>query len=77
MIFIMDHDHSSATHYMTCPVDGCEHVVEVHAHDDEGAVEALMEAGKAHFAEVHPDAKGMSPEEMEETTKKLTKKHEH
>lgn len=73
----MDHDHTKATHSMNCPVEGCDHVVEAHAHDDEGAVEALMEVGKAHFTEAHPDAKGMSPEEMGETTKKLIKKHEH
>lgn len=64
-----NHDHSEATHSMTCPVDGCNHVIKVHAHDDEEAVQALMEAGKAHFEEVHPDAEGMNPEEMDKITR--------
>lgn len=71
----MHDDHSSTTHSMTCPVEGCSFVIEVHAHDDEEAVQMLMESGKTHFSEVHPDAQGMDPDEMVETTKNSMKKH--
>ena len=71
-----DHDHSQATHSMKCPVEGCDEVIKAHAHSDEEAVKALMEAGKAHFTKVHPDAKGMSAEEMEKATKDSMQKIE-
>lgn len=70
----MDHDHSHATHSMNCPVEGCEFKLEVHAHDEDGAVDEAMKLGKEHFEEAHPDEDGMSKEEMEETTRKLLKK---
>lgn len=69
-----NHDHGSATHSMNCPVEGCDYKIEVHAHDDEMVVKLTMEAGKEHFAQVHPDAKGMTPEEMEKTTRESLKK---
>lgn len=71
----MGHNHSTATHSMMCPMEGCDHVIEVHVHDDDEAVEAIMMAGKAHFDEAHPDEKGMNESEMVEMTKKSMKKH--
>lgn len=70
----MDHDHDAATHSMNCPVEGCPHIIEVHAHDDDQATQQIMQAGKAHFAEMHPDAQEMSPEEMEKMTRENMKK---
>ncbi len=71
----MDNDHNSTSHSMTCPVEGCGRRIEVHAHNDDDAVMKIMQAGKAHFGEMHPGATGMSPEEMESMTRKLMKKH--
>jgi hypothetical protein len=65
----MDHDHNKATHTFKCPVEGCEHTVEVHAHNDDEAVQLIMQSGKAHFDEAHPDIQGMDPKEMETTTR--------
>ena len=36
------HDHSQPTHTMHCPVDGCDHVMEVHTHDDEEAIDLIV-----------------------------------
>lgn len=57
-------DHSHTTHSMKCPVEGCSYNIEVHAHDDDQAVDLIMQSGKTHFDQTHPDAPGMSPEEM-------------
>lgn len=71
----MDHDHGANTHTMDCPV--CKATISVHAHDDEEAVKALMEAGKKHFEEAgHPSDQAMSPEEMEKMTREAMKKVE-
>jgi hypothetical protein len=59
---------------MNCPVEGCPHVIEVHAHDDDEAVQKIMQSGKVHFEEMHPDQQGMSPEEMEKMTRKNMRK---
>jgi len=68
----MDHDHNAHTHTMKCPV--CEATLNVHAHDEEEAVKAMMMAGKAHFEEAgHPEDKAMSPEEMEKMTREQMK----
>jgi len=72
-----NHDHATITHSMNCPVDGCDFNIEVHAHDDDEAVTAIMQAGKEHFGKVHPDAPGMSPEEMEKATREHMQKHDH
>ncbi len=71
----MDHDHDSTTHSMTCPAEGCTFEIKVHAHDDNEAVMNIMQKGKAHFEEMHPNEKGMSSEEMEQMTRKAMKKH--
>ena len=73
----MDHDHSTATHSMTCPVDGCDHVIEVHAHNEDEAVQAVMEAGKDHFVKVQAKENGMSSKEMEKTTREHITAHSH
>lgn len=51
-----EHDHSVATHSMTCPAEGCEFNVEVHAHNDDEAVMRIAAGGAEHMAAVHPDA---------------------
>ena len=70
-----NHDHSAGTHSMTCPVDGCDHTIEVHAHSDEEAVGLLVSEGEKHFSEVHPDAKGMTDEEKRKMAIESMKKH--
>ncbi len=71
----MAHDHESTTHSLDCPVEGCTFEIKVHAHDDDEAAMSIMQKGKAHFEEVHPNEKGMSPEEMEEMTRKSMRKN--
>lgn len=69
----MNHDHSADTHTMNCPVCGAP--INIHAHDDEEAVSALMMAGKSHFEEAgHPTDQAMTPEEMEKMTRESMKK---
>ena len=74
----MDHtDHSEATHEMTCPMEGCDYHMEVHAHDDDEAVKMFVEQGKDHMMEVHADAmSSMSPEDMEKTVRGAMKQKE-
>jgi len=62
-----NHDHGEETHTMNCPV--CAAPINVHAHDDEEAVNMLMMAGKQHFEQVgHPSDQSMS-REMEKMTR--------
>jgi len=69
------HDHSQATHTMHCRVNGCDHVMEVHAHDDEQAIDLIVVAGGKHFEEAgHPMDQSMTPEQQKEMTKKHMKK---
>lgn len=68
-------DHSTTTHSMTCPVEGCDFNIEVHAHGDDEAVQKIMAAGKVHFDEVHPDTPPMDPKEMEAATKAAMQTH--
>lgn len=71
----MNHDHSIHTHTMNCPV--CSAPIQVHAHDDEEAVSALIMAGKEHFESAgHPADPSMTPEEMEKMTRESMKKVE-
>jgi hypothetical protein len=63
------HDHNATTHSMNCPVEGCTFNMEVHAHDDDEAVQKIMMSGKAHFEDAHPDAPAMNPDEMVAATK--------
>jgi len=60
---------------MNCPVASCTFKIEVHAHDDDEAVQKIMQSGKAHFEEAHPDAPGMNPQEMEKTTREQMTKY--
>ena len=72
------HDHSHATHSMHCPVEGCDHVMEVHSHDDDEAVTLLVQAGDEHFAERgHPQDASMTPEAKEKMTREAMKTHGH
>ena len=67
------HDHSANTHTMSCPV--CQAPISVHAHDDEEAVNLIMQAGIVHFEEAgHPKDQAMTPEEMEKMTRESIKR---
>jgi hypothetical protein len=55
---------------MHCPVEGCDHMMEVEAMNDEEAVTKLVAAGDAHFAEAgHPVDQSMTPEMKTQMTK--------
>lgn len=68
-------DHSTTTHTYKCPVEGCPVDLEVHAHDEDDAVQKIMMSGKTHFDKAHPDAPAMSPEEMESATRSGMQTH--
>lgn len=70
-----EHDDSTITHSMACSVEGCDFKIEVHADDDEEAIKKVMEAGKEHLGEAHPDAKEVSSEGMETATRASITKH--
>lgn len=48
-----DHDHSVATHSAGCDQEGCTFVAQVHAHDDDTAVEGLSQLLAKHNQEEH------------------------
>jgi len=45
------HDHDHSTHSAKC--DQCDYIAQTHAHDDDGAVEALSTDLANHNLEVH------------------------
>ena len=63
-----------AKYTMQCPVDGCGHVMEAEADGEDAAIDALVEAGDKHFADVeHAMDQKMSPEDKRAMTKKFMK----
>lgn len=66
-----------ASYSMHCPVEGCEHVMQVEADSDDMAVSQLVAAGDAHFAEAdHPADDSMTPEMKEQMTRQFMQKAE-
>jgi len=62
---------------MQCPVENCDHVIEVEAQSDDEAVKMLMEAGDKHFADTgHSMDQSMTPEDKEKMTRESMKKVE-
>lgn len=62
---------------MHCPVEGCEHVIETEADNDDTAVAELVTKGNEHFAEMgHPVDQSVTPEMQEQMTRQSMKKTE-
>jgi hypothetical protein len=62
---------------MHCPVEGCQHVMEAEADNDDEAVTKLMAAGDDHFAAAgHPADQSMTAEIKESMTRQSMKKEE-
>lgn len=67
----MDHDHSHMTHSAKCDEEGCQYIAQVHAHDDDAAVELLSNDLANHNRTVHD--KETEPEAIKEAVRKKMK----
>lgn len=69
----MDHDHSTATHTAQCDEPGCTYVAQVHAHDDDMAVDMLAQDLATHNENEHSETTdpGAILSAVREKTKKL------
>jgi len=62
---------------MHCPVEGCDHVMESSAENEDLAVQDLIVKGNEHFAEIgHEIDQSMTPEMQEQMTRQYMVKAE-